>query len=111
MKTTEATNYLKLSVRLSTHHEVVDMPVTVAPERTAADGCLVVSWVFPFTSKAQAAAALLEAQGLRKTLREIYQDVDAEAFKLSTFKTSPLRGVPVLGNLPRAAEPALELVS
>jgi hypothetical protein len=56
-----------------------------------------VSWVYPFTGKVEGVQALDRAQRKRAALREAFPDLTEGAFQLSTFKTSPLRGVPVVG--------------
>ena len=56
-----------------------------------------VSWVYPFSSKVEGVQALGAAQRKRAELREAHPDLSPEAFQLSTFKPSQLRGVPVQG--------------
>lgn len=68
-------NYVKLYVR--------------APGFTNAN------WLFPFGGEGK--AALKAAQEQRKILRKELPSIPVEAFQLSTFAPSSLRGVPVVG--------------
>lgn len=69
--------------------------VSMAPNRNRKD-CSV-SWVFPFSSKTEGVSALGAAQRKRQDLADLFPSLSADAFQLSTFKPSPLRGVPVQG--------------
>lgn len=81
-------NYVKLYVR--------------APGMTLHDGETVrgSTWLFPFGGSGK--AALKAAQEKRVTVRDLFPDIPAEAFQLSTFAPSGLRGVPVVGEPIRA---------
>jgi hypothetical protein len=60
------------------------------------------TWVFPFGGDGK--AALRAAQEQRANLRNLFPELSAEAFQLSTFAPSSLRGVPVVGEVIRALE-------
>lgn len=70
--------------------------VSIAPNRARTDQCAV-SWVYPFTSKVEGVLALTAAQAKRQELADAFPHLSADAFQLSTFKPSMLRGVPVQG--------------
>src|SRR5690242_12003757 len=69
--------------------------VSIAPNRARVD-CSV-SWIFTFTGKVEGTQALSAAQRKRDELAAAFPNLSADAFQLSTFKSSPLRGVPVQG--------------
>lgn len=76
----------------------------------------VTTWLFPFddTNKADAMRALTLAQDKRKRLRTKNFTLGAEAFQLSSWAPSGIRGVPVVGEPVRALEKdpsELEVVS
>ena len=86
-------NYVKLSVRASLSlHDDESLHAAPSAERAAH----VVSWVFPFGATGDKAALKL-AQDKRATLRTLFPELSGEAFQLSTFARSALRGVPVVG--------------
>lgn len=88
-------NYVKL-VAIGPRSLFDSDAVSIAPDKRRPLCC--VSWVFPFTSKVEGVQALGAAQRKRAELREAHPDLNEEdAFQLSTFKTSSLRGVPVQG--------------
>jgi hypothetical protein len=71
--------------------------VSLPPTRDRQQPCAV-SWVYPFTGKVEGAVALAQAQAKRAELAAAFPDLPFDdAFQLSTFKSSPLRGVPVQG--------------
>jgi len=59
-------------------------------------------WLFPFGDSGK--KALAAAQKQRTALRKEFSGIAAEAFQLSTFAPSGLRGVPVVGEPIRALE-------
>lgn len=96
-------NYLKLCVvaPLSLQDgEAVSLPPS--QQNTKADS-FVTTWTWTFSTKCEAEQALKLAQAKRGLLRSVY-NLNADAFQLSTFRTSTLRGVPVLGKLESAAD-------
>ncbi len=97
-------NYLKLTVTGSASlHD--SEAASCKPVKDGA-GCTV-SWVFTFTGKAEAAAALEAAKAKRAALRKAH-GLDADAVQLSTWRPSTLRGVPVIGvSRPSLAELAV----
>lgn len=60
------------------------------------------TWVFPFGDSGK--SALKAAQEKRADFRRLFPNLKAEAFQLSTFAPSKLRGVPVVGEPIRALE-------
>lgn len=87
-------NYLKLTAfgPPSLHDSEA---ISIAPNPLRKD--CAVSWVFPFTGTVEGKLALVAAQRKRDELADAFPNMSADAFQLSTFKTSPLRGVPVQG--------------
>jgi hypothetical protein len=123
------TNYLKLTVRapqpLHDAEAIRQAPSSdqwpLLPHGYAYNGLgdarpFVTTWLFPFDgeSKASAFRALEAAQTKRKLLRTKHFTLGAEAFELSTWSPSCLRGVPVIGDAIRPLEvdpTELEVVS
>ena len=95
MKTDKTANYVKLTaVGPAELHD--SEAISVAPSRVRQDGC-VVSWIWTFSNKTEAVLALTKAQRKRQELADALPQLSADAFQLSTFKSSTLRGVPVQG--------------
>lgn len=93
MKSSKA-DYVKLSVRsVRSLHD--DEASSRRPR--VIQGPFVTTWVFHFETKAQGAAALVRAQGKRTELQRNNPDVSKDAFRLSTFRTGSIRGVPGIG--------------
>lgn len=104
-----ATNYLKLTVRAS--KSLHDAEAVHTAPRDERERSFVTSWVFPFSTRAEAKLALAAAQGRRKALRAANPEIAAEAFQLSTYLPSSLRGVPVVGETVRSVADIVQAVA
>jgi hypothetical protein len=123
------TNYLKLTVRtgqpMHDSEAVRQAPSAdhwpLLPHGYGFNGLgnvrlFVTTWLFPFdgSSRADTMRALEAAQDKRKRLRTKHFTLPLEAFQLSSWKPSGIKGVPVVGEPVRTLErdpTELEVVS
>ena len=69
--------------------------ISIAPDPRKQE--CAVSWVYPFSGTVEGKLALVAAQRKREELTSGFPNLPEGSFQLSTFKPSPLRGVPVQG--------------
>lgn len=87
-------NYLKLTAHGPT--SLYDESAASRAPNRALSSCTV-SWVWPCATPGECKIALAAAQAKRKELRDAEPELSPEAFQLSTWRPSTLRGVPVVG--------------